>query len=144
MRILLLDIETAPNKAFVWGMFDQNISINQMIASSYVLCWSAQWLGDKKVMFDSTQKSTTRQLLHRIHRLLNEADAVVHFNGKKFDIPVLNKEFVKARMKPPAPYKQVDLYQASKSTFRFERNKLDYIARALGIGQKVKHEGFEL
>ena len=144
MKILLLDIETAPNTVYAWGFYDQNIGTNQVEVSSYILCWAAKWWGERKMMFDSVNKSSKTMMLHRIHKLLDEADAVVHYNGKKFDIPVLNKEFIKNGLKPPAPYKQVDLYQVCKGSFRFESNKLSFVSDALAIGQKVRHEGFEL
>lgn len=144
MKILLLDIETAPNTAYVWGLFDQNISINQVQSSSYVLCWAAKWAGERQVMFDSIHRSKPKQMLDRVHRLLDESDAVVHYNGIKFDIPTLNKEFLKAGFGPPAPYKQIDLLRVCRYAFRFESNKLDYVSQALTIGAKVRHEGFEL
>jgi DNA polymerase elongation subunit (family B) len=144
MRILLLDIETAPNKVYCWGMWDQNIGTNQVIGSGYILCWAAKWHGESKMQFDSVQANKPYTMLGGIHKLLDEADVVVHFNGKKFDIPVLNKEFIKHGFKPPSHYKQVDLYQECKRTFRFESNKLDYVSQALAIGSKIKHEGFEL
>jgi DNA polymerase elongation subunit (family B) len=144
VRTLLLDIETAPNKVYTWGMWDQNIGTNQVIGSGYILCWAAKWKGEKKMMFDSVEKSKPVQMLGRIHKLLDEAQAVVHYNGTKFDIPTLNKEFIKNGFKPPAPYKQIDLLRVCKYAFRFESNKLDYVSQALSIGAKVRHEGFEL
>ena len=41
-KILLLDIEMAPNVAHVWGIWDQNIGINQLQESSYVMCYAAK------------------------------------------------------------------------------------------------------
>ena len=89
-------------------------------------------------------ESTPKQMLKGIHKLLNEADAVVHYNGTKFDIPTLNKEFVKHGMLPPSPYKQIDLIRTARSQFRFASNKLDYIAQFLGLGAKTRHRGHEL
>lgn len=144
MKILLLDIETSPNLAYVWGIWEQNVNVNHMVSSSTTLCWAAKWLGNKKVMFDSVHQSTEKQMLKGIHRLLNDADAVVHYNGKKFDVPTLNKEFLLNGMMPPAPYKQIDMLQQSRSAFRFQSNKLDYVAQQLGLGRKTAHEGFQL
>lgn len=144
MKILLLDIETAPNLAYVWGLWQQNVSINQIEAAGYVLCWSAKWLGSKELIFDSVKKSGKKRMLARIHKMLDEADAVIHYNGVKFDIPTLNKEFIKSGMNPPSPYKNIDLLPVCKRQFRFESNKLDYVASSLGLGNKVKHQGFEL
>lgn len=144
MKILLLDIETSPNQAFVWGIWEQNISLDQMIASSSTLCYSAKWLGEKKMYFDSVHRSSSRKMLWGIHRLLMEADVVVSYNGRKFDLPTLGKEFITHKMPPPSPYKQVDLLQVARAKFRFPSNKLDYVTQALGLGKKVRHPGFRL
>ena len=142
----MLDIETAPNKAYVWGLFKQNVALNQLEASSYTLCWSAQWLGVGQIDFASVQhgKAANLQMLKGIHAKLDLADVVIHYNGLKFDIPTLNKEFVRHKMLPPSPYKQIDLMQVCKRAFRFESNKLAFVADSLSLGAKVKHEGFQL
>lgn len=136
MRILLLDVETAPNTVHVWGLWNQNVGINQIMASGYTMCFAAKWYGEKDVMFDSIYHSTPKIMMKRLHKLLEEADAVVHYNGTKFDIPTVNKEFILFNLKPPAPYKQIDLLKTARSVFRFPSNKLDYIARVLKLGQK--------
>lgn len=144
MKILLLDIESSPNTAHVWGLWQQNVSINQLMESSYVLCYAAKWYGEKEVMFDSVHKSRPKTMLKGIHGLLNDADAVVHYNGTKFDIPTLNKEFLLHSFNPPSPYKQIDLLRVVRSNFRFPSNKLDYVAQRLNLGKKQEHEGHEL
>lgn len=144
MRILLLDIETAPNTAYVWGLWKQNISISQIVDSSSILCWSAKWYGSDDIMFNSIISPGKKRMLKNMHKLLEEADVVVHYNGSRFDIPTINKEFLEAGMPPPAPYRQVDLLRTARQQFRFPSNKLDYIAQALGLGKKHNHEGFEL
>lgn len=144
MKILLLDIETSPNTAHVWGLWKQNIGLNQLLDSSYVLCWSAKWYHDDEVIFDSVYHSSPVKMLNHVHRLLEEADAIVHYNGTKFDIPTLNKEFLLNGMRPPAPYKQIDLLKVTRNQFKFPSNKLDYVAQALGVGTKHKHQGHEL
>lgn len=118
--------------------------MNQVEATSYILCWAAKWLGEKTIMFSSVKKSGRRRMLGRMHRLLDEAHCVVHYNGLKFDIPTLNKEFIKHRLAPPAPYKQIDCLKEVRRMFRFEMNKLDFVAQALEIGAKAEHEGFQL
>lgn len=143
MRILMLDVETAPNTAYVWGLWKQNVSVSQLTDSSFVMCWAAKWLGDDAIMYADFRDGKKR-MLREIHALLSKADAVVHYNGRRFDIPTLNKEFLEAGMKPPAGYKQIDLLDTAKKEFRFPSNKLEYVARALKLEGKRKHEGFEL
>jgi len=144
MKILLLDIETAPTTAYVWGLWQQTVNIDRIIDSSYVLCWAAKWYGEDDIMFSSIHKTTPRQMVKQIHKLLSEADVIVHYNGKRFDIPILNREMITLGMAPPAPYKQIDLLTVARRQFKFISNKLDYVAHSLGLGKKVRHKGFEL
>lgn len=144
MKLLLLDLESAPNLAHVWGLWDQRIGTNQIIDSGYTLCWAAKWYGEREIMFDSVYHSGTAKMLKRIHALIDEADAVIHYNGTKFDMPTINKEFILNGLPPPSPYKQIDLLKTARRQFKFPSNKLDYISKALGLGQKTKHVGHEL
>lgn len=140
----MLDIETAPNTAFVWGLWDRFVPIDRLVESGYTLCWAAKWLGQKEVMFDSLYESGTTGMLKRIHKLMEEADAIVTYNGAKFDLPTLNREFIIHGLEPPAPYKSIDLLKTVRKQFRFTSNKLDYVCEVLGLGNKVKHKGMSL
>lgn len=141
-KILFLDIETAPAVAYVWGLHDQNININQVVRPGYILCWSAQWLDGKNEFHKITDGEKT--MLQRMRDLLDEADAVVHYNGASFDIPILTREFIKHRITPPSPFKQIDLYRAVQRTTRFDSGKLAFVSKELGIGEKGHTGGFEL
>lgn len=144
MKLLFLDIESSPNSAYCWGLWDQNIGINQIIDSSKVLCWSAKWHGDKKIYYSGNDTDEHSVMIAQIHALIEEADVVCTYNGNRFDIPTLHKEFVILGLPPPAPSKSLDLFKIIRKTFKFPSNKLDYVAQKLGLGSKVKHEGFEL
>ncbi len=145
MRILTLDIETAPNLAWVWGMWQQNVGLNQLQCPGYVMCMAAKWLGEADVRFLGGPAPADRQvMLQSAHDLLSEADLVVTYNGDAFDLKHLNREFIEAGLQPPAPYISIDLLKEVRRHFKFASNKLDYVAGQLGLGHKVKHEGFEL
>jgi len=143
-KILLLDIETSPNIVHVWGLWNQNVAINQVITPGGILCWAAKYVGHSKIYFDSIAASSETRMLKSIHKLMDETDIICHYNGTDFDIPTLNREFIKAGMKPPSPYKQMDLLLTIRKRFRFPSNKLEYISRELGIGKKIEHGGHEL
>lgn len=144
LKLLFLDIETAPHKAYVWGLYDQNVSISQIVEPGYTMCWAAKWHGSRDVMFSSMHKQKPRQMILAVHKLLDEADAVVHFNGRKFDVPTLNKEFLLHDLPPPSPFKHIDLLQTCRREFKFASNKLDFVAQFLGQGSKVDNKGMEL
>lgn len=153
MRILAIDIETAPSLAHVWGLWNQNIGIHQIKHSGEMMCWAAKWVSkvqgnlaerEKDVIFHSTHSGTRKKMIKEAWKLLDDADVVLHYNGKRFDIPHLNREFLEAGLEPPSPYRQIDLLQTCKTQFKFISNKLDYVAQRLGLDGKVNHEGFDL
>lgn len=145
IKILSIDIECSPNDAHVWGLFNQNIGINQLMKPSDTMCFAAKWYDKPDIIFYAqTDEISKRKMVHKAWTLLDEADAVLHYNGIKFDIPTLNKEFLLMGLNPPSPFKQIDLYREVKKNFRLPSYKLDFVAQYFGIGAKVKHEGHEL
>lgn len=137
-----MDIETAPNTVYTWGLFKQNVSINQIVEPGRMMCWAAQWVGSKEVLFASEFHHD--DMIPYLWELMDEADVIVTYNGKRFDIPTINKEFAKAGLAPPSRYRQVDLYQVVKSNFRFASNKMDFVCQELGLGSKTQHTGMIL
>lgn len=144
MKILFLDLETSPNLAYVWGLWDQRVGINQLVESTEVICFGARWYGEKKVTFRSVHHHGKEEMLKEMHRLLDEADVLVGWNSQSFDSKHMKREFLEAGMLPPSPYKELDLMRVVKSQFKFPSNKLDYVSQKLGVGAKVKHSGFDL
>ena len=46
MRILFFDLETSPMTAHTWGLWQQNVSLSQIVESTEVICFGAQWYGE--------------------------------------------------------------------------------------------------
>lgn len=143
-KILTLDIETRPLTSHTWGLWDQNISINQIIDPGGVMCWAAKWYGQNRAKFASDFHDGHQQMVEQIWELCDEADVIVGYNHKKFDMKFLRREWLLAGLPSPTPWQDIDLLNVVRQQFKFPSNKLDYVARELGIGTKVKHEGFDL
>jgi DNA polymerase elongation subunit (family B) len=94
MKILLYDIETSFNTAQVFDIWDQNIPLQAITKVGHTICWAAKWYGSRRMAFDSIHQSTQVEMLQKIHALIDEADAVVHYNGTKFDQKTLAKDFL--------------------------------------------------
>ena len=149
LNILIIDIETRPNLAYVWGVWDQNIQPRQLVDEKEVISFAAKWLDNpdgpySEVMFYSSFHHGKDAMVKAAWELLDAADAVITYNGKKFDIPHLNLEFVRSHMTPPSPFRQIDLLNTIRREFRFTHNKLDHVADKLLNERKVEHEGFDL
>lgn len=150
-KILLFDIETAPMKAFVWGLWDQTIHYKngQLEADWFILSWSAKWLFDDTIISNRlTGKEVLAEddsrIVKELWGLLNEASIVIHHNGDKFDIKKSNTRFLKHGLPPTTSYASIDTLKQVRKNFAITSNRLDYVGRFLGIGAKVDTGGFEL
>lgn len=148
-KILVLDIETAPIRAYVWGIWQQNVGIEMIESDWFCLTWAAKWLFDKKVYSDRLTgeeaiKQDDSRIIKGIWALINEADIVIAHNGEKFDIPKLNSRFIQHKLNPPLPYQTIDTLKHIRRQFGFTSNKLDYVNKLLNLERKQDTGGFKL
>jgi hypothetical protein len=149
-RVLLIDIETSPNLGYVWAKWQQDVIDYEK--EWFILCYSYRWMNDGKVRnvslpnFRGYQKDKENdlKLMLELRKTLNQADVVIAHNGDNFDLPKIYTRFLYHRITPPAPFRTVDTCKIARSRFGFNSNKLDDIARYLGIGRKKTHIGFPL
>lgn len=144
-RVLVFDIESSPIQAYVWGLKDQNISLNQIIKDWQVMAWGAKWLDEppNSIMYQDTRKQSEFVLLKGIWKLLDEADIVITQNGKSFDSKRLNARFIHYSMNPPSPYRHIDTYLVVKQAADFTSNKLEYLTDKLCTKyKKTSHSKF--
>jgi hypothetical protein len=143
-KILLLDIETSPYTALVWGVRKQYLTSRNLLDTQKVLSWAAKWYGEDDTYFDSLGRNDEESMLLNMHDMISEADIVITYNGNSFDLPTLNRDWLKHGITPPAPYASLDLYRTVRSRFRFSSNKLDDVCQELGLGKKTEHRGLML
>lgn len=143
-KTLFIDIETSPNLVYTWGLWNQNVGINQIVEPTRMLCFAAKWLGDPHTSFFSEHASSREEMVWTAWSLLNEADVVVHYYGSRFDVPHMNREFLEAGLTPPSPFKQVDLKFAVSKRFKLPSNKLQFVSQTLGLSGKEETGGFDL
>lgn len=151
-KVLLLDIETMPMIGFLWGIWDQNVGLNQIKQDWHVASWAAKWLNEKKVMYQDQRNvediTDDAKLLKGIWKLLDQADIIITQNGKAFDIKKLNARFLEHGMQPPSSFKHIDTKQIAKKYFAFTSNRLEYMTDKFNTRyKKLKHKqfpGFEM
>lgn len=141
-KILIFDIETAPMIGYIWGLWKQNVHIDQVINDWFVICWSAKWLysgevlGDTLTPEEALNKDDSR-IVTSLWQLFDEADIVVAHNGDRFDIPKMNSRFIINGLMPPSSYKSVDTCLVARKNFGFASNKLDALATYFGFDHKL-------
>lgn len=144
MRVLVLDIETRPSLAYVWSLWDENVPLQRLVETGSVVCFAAKWLDEKRVHFHSDFHDGHEAMVRAAWELIDEADAVVHYNGTAFDIKHLNREFALLGLDPPTAHRDIDLLSVVRRRFKFVSSKLQHVAEQFGLGSKVEHSGFDL
>ena len=144
MKTLYIDVETSPNLAYVWRLWDQNISLNQVVEQTEILCFAHMWGTSKRAATCDIWNDGRRAMAAKLHELLNEADLVVGYNSRSFDVKLINSLMVEEGFGPPSPYAQFDLYVEAKKAFKWPTMKLQNVLERLGLENKLSTGGFEL
>lgn len=142
-KILLVDIETAPDVVWTWGVYQENaIAVKE---HWYILSFAYKWFGKGKVKvkglcdYPGYKKGNDceTKLMVELHALLDEADIVVAHNGRAFDVKKINARLIDMGFDPPSPYKSVCTKADLKRVAMFSSNKLNWLSKQLGIGEKL-------
>lgn len=151
-KVLVIDTETAPIEAYVWGLYDQNISLNQIKRDWSFLACAAKWLNSNKVFYMDTSKQKDvrddKRIVKGLWKLLNEADIIIAHNGDKFDIKKFNSRAAFHHLDPVKHFKTTDTLTETRKVFGNTSNSLEYVSNMFNKKyKKLKHKefpGFEL
>ncbi len=150
-RVLLYDLETSPNIAYVWGKYEQD-ALGDFIKERQIISVAWKWLDEKEVhclalpMLPTYKKKPddNRGIILKLHELFSRADVVVGHNVDSFDDPMSNAEFLKYGLPPTPPHRSIDTLKFARHKFRFNSNKLGDLGKMLKLGAKVHTGGFQL
>jgi uncharacterized protein YprB with RNaseH-like and TPR domain len=141
-RRLFFDIETSPNIGLFWEAgYKKNIITDNIIKERAIICICYKWEDEKEVYslnWDSKQNDKT--MLTKFILVANQANELVGHNGDKFDLAWIRTRCLFHHIDMFPNYVTIDTLKVARSKFRFQSNKLNYIAEFLGLGGKIKTE----
>lgn len=152
-NIGLIDIETAPIEGRVWGLFDQNVGLNQITQEWAIISFAYKKLGAPRktvVYMDTSAKADPRddhELCGKLWEIIHESDVLIAQNGKRFDRRKINARLIMHGFPPPSPVKIEDTMLMARQAAAFTSNKLEWLSEYLSKVKKSKHNdfpGFEL
>jgi len=154
-RIILFDLETLPDlleALKVWPQLSDYPGRTLRATVTSVICAGWKVYGEKRTHcinawdFDRWKKNVNDDLtvVTAIHKVLEDCDAVITHNGKRFDWKFLQTRFIKYGLKPFDRIPHIDTKElASKNLFAFN-NRLGYLGEQFAHDKKLSHEGWEL
>lgn len=145
IKRLFFDIETSPNIGLYWTAgYKQNISYESIIKERAIICIAYKWAGEKtthSLQWDKHQND--KAMLKEFIKIAEQADEIVAHNGDHFDEPWIRTRCLFHGISMMPDYTSIDTLYKSRSKFKFNSNKIDYIAKFLGIPGKI-HTNFDL
>jgi DNA polymerase elongation subunit (family B) len=144
-RRLYFDIEVSANVGLFWQSgFKLQIGTENIIKERAVICICYKWEDDKDVYYlHWDNKQCDKKILQDFIKVANEASELVGHNGDKFDLAWIRTRCLFHRIEMFPAYNTIDTLKIARSKFRFNSNRLDYIGKFLGLGQKI-HTDFNL
>lgn len=137
---LFFDIETSPNIGLFWEAgYKKNIDSTNIIKERAIICICYKWEEEREVyslQWDSKQND--RAMLLKFIEVANVATELVGHNGDKFDLAWIRTRCLFHSISMFPTYQTIDTLKIARAKFRFNSNKLNYIADFLGFGQKIK------
>jgi len=139
---LFLDIETSPNVGYFWRPgYKISLTSANILKERAIICVSYKWEHEttvKTLTWDRRQDD--RVLCKKIAKIIESADEVVAHNGGRFDIAWIRGRCLKHGVPFPPTITIQDTLTLSRRYFNLNEHRLDYIAKHLGIGKKIKTE----
>lgn len=143
---LFFDIETSPMIVYSWRVgYNLNIGYENIIDDWKIITICYKWEGDNTVYSLKWDKDhNDKQMLIDFIKVANTADEIIGHNGDRFDIKKVRTRCIYHRIPMFPRYRTLDTLKKAKAGFSFNSNKLDAIAKFLGVGAKLEHEGFNM
>lgn len=136
---LFFDIETSPNIGFFWTSgYKLNIPYSNIIKERSIICICYKWEGEDEVYslnWDNNQDD--KKMLEQFVKVANTAEELTGHNSDKFDLPWILTRCLFHKIPMFPVYNTIDTLQHSRRKFKFNSNRLDYIAKYLGFDGKT-------
>jgi hypothetical protein len=141
---LFFDIEVSPNVVFSWRSgYKLNIDPDNIIEERKIICVCWKWESKDEVhSLTWDKKQDDKKLLKDFIKVLNTADEIIGHNSDNFDVRWLRTRALLQGVEMLPNYISIDTLKHAKKGFYFNSNKLDYLAKLFGEGQKKDNGGF--
>jgi len=142
VKRLFYDIETSPNIVLAWKTgFKLNIGPESILKERAIISIGYKWENDKEThVLHWDENQDDKKMLEQFIKVVSEATEIVGHNLARFDAPWIRTRCLFHGLPPIPDRVEVDTLKWARRKFYFNSNKLDYIAKYLGLGGKIKTE----
>lgn len=136
-KIVFFDIETSPIIAATWGLYNQNLSHDNILKDWFMICAAWKYSDSSKVHAVAiTKPDDDLNVVKTLRDALAKADIIVGHNSDKFDIKKLNARLIYHGLDPLPHIPTIDTLKEVRKIAAFTSNRLDYLTKRLvGVGK---------
>ncbi len=132
-KLLYVDIEVSPSLVFTWNIGQKiSLSPDNIVKERAIICICFKWANEDKVHSLKWDAGDDYQMLKKFAPILNSCDAVIGHNLKNFDLKWVKTRCLYHDIEVNKQFQVIDTLTLSRSNFRFNSNRLDYISKFLG------------
>ena len=147
-RILFWDLESSLLEGYFFRVWQENIPMRRVKKHSHLLSASFAFNDEEVQGFRLTPEQVKTgndfDLVCKVVEAVNNSDVMVTFNGKRFDVKLLNTRALFWGLPPVKQPKHIDLFEQSKRVFKFPSNSMQNVSLYLGEQGKLETSGSNL
>lgn len=146
-KIAVLDIERQSGVVEgIWQLKQHGwLNPGQVVERPRTICFAYKWLGEEDIHFHAEwDRGGAKGMIKKAHAVMDEADFIVGWNSKGFDVKHLRTEMILHNLTPPSPHRDIDLMVQAKRHFAFMSNRMSEVAKLLDQRGKAETGGSDL
>ncbi len=147
-RTLFWDLESSLLEGYFFRIWQENIPMRRIKKQSHLLSASFAYNNDAVQGYRLTPEQVKTgddfDVVCKVVEAINNCDLMVTFNGKRFDVKLLNTRALFWGLPPVKSPKHIDLFEQSKRVFKFPSNSMQNVSMYLGENGKLETSGSNL
>lgn len=147
-RTLIWDLESSLLEGYFFRIWQENIPMRRIKKQAHLLSVSFAFNDEPVQGYRLTPEQVKTgddfDLVCKMAEAVNNCDLMVTFNGKRFDVKLLNTRALFWGLPPVKSPKHIDLFEQSKRVFKFPSNSMQNVSMYLGENGKLETSGSNL
>ena len=147
-RCLFWDLESSLLEGYFFRIWQENIPMRRIKKQAHLLSASFAFNDEQVQGFRLTPEQVRTgddfDVVCKVVEAVNNCDLMVTFNGKRFDVKLLNTRALFWGLPPVKAPKHIDLFEQSKRVFKFPSNSMQNVSMYLGENGKLETSGSNL
>ena len=147
-RTLFWDLESSLLEGYFFRIWQENIPMRRIKKQAHLLsasfAYNDEHVQGYRLTPEQVKTGDDFDVVCKVVEAVNNCDLMITFNGKRFDVKLLNTRALFWGLPPVKAPKHIDLFEQSKRVFKFPSNSMQNVSMYLGEKGKLETSGSNL